>query len=236
MQGMAWAAADKRADEIVTHARHRIGLSQFPSWIEARGPTPEHKEFAFCANCGGFMPEGNDRPWCSYECHRLLDGRQRREVMRAEEVAREKARRILLTGGAEAPLAYSRGPRRCRGCGETFTPTAGVRAQRWCSRLCAARTARLKPVACLICATQFSPKREAQTFCSTPCRQEAGRRRKQQEYATMVARHHAKVCKVCSTPFTSTRSFALYCGPACLAEGARRRARAHAARRRLMAA
>lgn len=233
LKGTPWALADKRAGEIVELARHRIGLSQYPSWIEARGETPLQVEYWFCAGCGGRIEHGNDRPWCSYDCYRLVYERSRNTARRPDEVAREKARQILLTGGSDKIVTPVYGERTCRGCGEKFVPTPGWgKKQRWCSRACAAKTRRYKQLECLHCAAPFSQKNEGQTHCSPACRAATHRRRNAELYNAEIRRHLVVTCGICSTPFTTTRIRAVYCGLDCQVIAARRRAAAHHAGKR----
>ena len=134
-KGTPWATADKRAGEIVELARHRIGLSHFPSWIEARGETPQEREFWFCATCGGFM-KAHNRPWCSEECRAVLRLRQRWSTKRRGDLACEKARRVMLTGGAELVKFTSRRERRCKGCAKVFVINYSNPRTVYCSHRC----------------------------------------------------------------------------------------------------
>jgi hypothetical protein len=220
LKGIAWATADKRASEIVELARHRIGLSHFPSWIEARGPAPESREYHFCAGCGGHMP-GHDRPWCSDECRLYLNCRQRRNVGRADDFAREQARRILLTGGANEVTTSKRS---CWGCKKHFTPKVGHKEQRYCSRLCSSRREKYRPIACLVCASPFQAHQHKQLTCGPACAQEALRRKRRSQ---RVKRSYERPCAVCGAIFQARKCSYTTCGAECRAEAARRRAAAH---------
>lgn len=203
LKGMAWAAADKRANEIVTLARHRIGL-QYPSWWEAQRE-PEEREYWFCEACGGRLePEQAGKPWCSEECQATV--KARREVRRkhGDNYAHRRAVRILLTNGA-VPSQPAERMRRCHHCSEPFT-TLKTRA-RFCSRACA-RKGRRYYTECLVCGATFWRHAEALT-CSPACRLEARRRSRR------ISRKE-KPCAHCGAMF-KPRDFgrALYCSKRC---------------------
>lgn len=86
-----WEQADRLAEEIVTAARHRIGLSRLPvSWRETQGEPYTSRVFYYCGSCSGHMPEGSDVPWCSEECRRLIRARHY-DRQRDESVIRHVA-------------------------------------------------------------------------------------------------------------------------------------------------
>jgi hypothetical protein len=175
LKGMSWAAADSHAEEIVTLARHRIGLSQFPSWIAAQGAAPEARDFYYCACCGGFMPDGYGSPWCSEECRLTLREQARIATGRRDEEGRRRAVRAILTAGApELPRPDLRS---CRKCGKLFKPKAGHKHQRYCGRSCAAKRAKYPARDCLICAAPFRPHQHKQVVCGPACANEARLRR-----------------------------------------------------------
>lgn len=223
LKGLSWADADKRAGEIVTLARHRIGISLYPSWTEAQGSPPVEREYYFCAACGG-RPEGgsHDRPWCSEICRSILYKRDRTAAGRHDDVARARARAAILTGGQPSDVNWQKAERRCRHCSTPYFPT--LRRQRYCSTVCSANAIRGPARDCLVCATPFAPKSAEQRYCGHKCERIAGQRRARQMWAA-TAQQHALVCRICETPFTSTRSYRVFCSDACVAENERRRHR-----------
>ncbi|GEP54174.1 hypothetical protein [Reyranella soli] len=232
MKGIAWAIADARAEEIVTLARHRIGLSHYPSWIEARGDMPQEREFWYCAGCGGRIDGGYRRPWCGEDCRLLLKARHRRNGRRGDDAARQRFIRVVLTGGTEQPKAPRE--RRCKHCERHFEPVN--RTQRYCSRTCFGRAdRRLISRDCLICARPFSPKGPAKC-CGPDCIAEK-RRRTLREVNARRRVWHTKACAICGSVFKSARSVALYCGnPKCTKEAGRRAERLYRCRKREAAA
>lgn len=224
VKGMAWAEADKRASEIVTLARHRIGLSLYPSWTEARGPAPEEREYYFCAACGG-RPNGgsHNRPWCSEICRNVLRLREREAAGRHEDAARARAKAAVLTGGKPSDVNWQKAERRCHHCSNLYTPT--LKRQRFCSQTCGANAARGPARDCLVCAQPFAPKSAEQLYCGQKCFKVIAQRRVRERRAA-AAQQHALICRTCETQFTSTRSYRTFCSEACVAEGERRRRRA----------
>lgn len=215
LKGIGWAVADKRAEEIVTLARHRIGLSVAPSWIEANG-TPHavtHRTFHFCQGCGGYDRDDHDRPWCSPECKSTVTGRRYESAQRLDDAARVKATRVILTGGAE-DLRTQRSERRCRCCDKSFMPARGD--QRYCSQLCGLRDRRNVTMRdCLVCATPFRPSRSAAAlYCSRPCKNVALARRLK---AKRAAAPNTKPCRVCGDQFRPSASSKMLCSPECVA-------------------
>lgn len=223
LKGMPWIAADKRAEEIVTLARHRIGLSLYPSWIDARGPIPEQREYFFCSNCGGFMPEGNDTPWCGDTCRQVQRQRDWWRAGRQDDRARDRALRVVMTGKGDA-VQWQKSERQCRHCGKTFTPKQKVQVT--CSHRCGNNIAVAATRACMICASPFAPKRQNSCYCgSKECLAEVNRRKARAHFAEVVAKVHSLKCKVCETSFTSSKSYVAYCGEPCRVEHERRRQR-----------
>lgn len=224
MKGLSWADADKRAGEIVTLARHRVGISLYPNWAEAQGSPPEEREYNFCAACGG-RPEGgsHSRPWCSEICRNVLYKRDRTSAGRHEDVARERAKLAILTGGRPSDVHWQKAERRCHHCSHLYTPT--LKRQRFCSHTCGANAARGPARDCLVCAQPFVPKSAGQRYCRHRCERVAGQRRARQMRAA-TAQQHALICRICETLFTSTRSYRTFCSDTCVAEGERRRRRA----------
>ena len=224
MSGIAWEAADKVAAEVVTLARHRIGLSQYPSWIEARGPTPEQREYFFCASCSGFMQDGSSSPWCSDECRSALQARQRNETGRRGAEARQRATRTILTGGAEPPPAALE--RSCRKCNKLFK--AKKPHQWFCGHVCAAKKERYRRTECLICAEPFQPYQHKQLTCGPSCSWKLTLKRLRSRH---VKRSYEKQCRTCAQAFTAARSTTVLCSEACQRVDNRRRGQAWSQKR-----
>jgi hypothetical protein len=204
-KGVPWAVADQRAEEIVTLARHRIGLSQFPSWIEAQGPMPVEVEYFCCSGCGGRMEGGNDRPWCSQECYRTSFERLRHSARRREDATRRRATHIILTGGAApAPTPVERA---CRRCGKLFKPAHAD--SRYCGRSCAAKRVKYCARPCLICAVPIQPTQAKQVTCGPACWHQLRLKRLR---ARKVKRSYERSCVICQRTFTARRSTAVLCG------------------------
>lgn len=216
-KGVPWEIADQRAGQIVTLARHRIGL-QIPSSQMAQGDLLEEREYWYCSSCGGFM-QSNARPWCSEECRHVLRGRRYRASGRLDEMARLHAVRIILTGGAEPPQ------RRCHHCYQLIPRTMHVTV--YCSRRCR-ELAHEKPPPrpCTICQGTFHPLNKHGLYCSDACYDE-GRRRTARVRMGRPAEPAASCCKICDATFVGRQQNQLTCSPACRAEAARRRAKAH---------
>ncbi len=212
LKGMSWATADSRAEKMVTLARHRIGLSEFPSWIAAQGAAPEVREFYYCACCEGFMPDGNGSPWCAEECRLTLREKARQATGRRDEETRRRAVRVILTGGT--PAAPKTAERLCRGCGKTIKPTNG-RDQRWyrkdqryCSHVCSAKRPKYSTRPCLICASPFQPHQHKQIVCGPACAHEARLRRLRAKH---VHRAYVRPCRECGAEFIAHRSTSVMC-------------------------
>jgi len=223
MKGLSWAEADKRAGEIVTLARHRVGISLYPTWRDAQGSPPEHREYYFCAACGG-RPDGgsHSRPWCSEQCRATLRLRERKVAARHEDAARTRAKVAILTGGRPSDVNWQKVERRCHHCSSPYIPT--LKRQRFCSVVCSSNAIRGPARDCLVCATPFAPKSAEQRYCGHRCERIAYQRRARQVWAA-TAQRHALVCRICETPFTSTRSYRVFCSDACASEHDRRRDR-----------
>ncbi len=225
LKGTPWAIADKRAEEIVTLARHRIGLSLFPTWSQVQGAAPETREYFFCASCGGFMQRGADRPWCSDECREALKERRRTDHKRRADEARQRAVRVVLTGGAaEPPADYTRA---CRGCGKLFKPGPNKRRQRYCGHSCSAKRPKYFSRPCLVCAEPFQPWHHTQLTCGPACSREKPRATAR---AGRNTRTIEKTCVVCGNGFTTTRKLAVACSPECREAAYYRHKRAYAER------
>lgn len=221
LKGMQWEAADKQAAAIVVLARHRIGLSHFPTWSVAQGNPREEREFWFCAACGGFM-KAHNRPWCSEECRNVLYLRTRNAARRLDDAARESAVRVILTGGAEVSTHWQQAQRRCHRCRDLYTPTRVD--QRYCSRACSTNAARYPSRPCLVCAAPFGPKRDTQLHCSVACKDEAIRRRRAKIYRVC--------CHTCGVTFTAHDSRKIYCSRACKSRASEQVRKAERARLR----
>lgn len=215
LKGTPWDVADKRAEEIVTLARHRIGLSVVPSWTEANGTqhAVTYRTYHFCQGCGGYDSEGHDRPWCSPECRRTVIGQRYDSAQRLDDAARLKATRVILTGGAE-DARTRRSERRCRQCEKYFTPARGD--QRFCSHRCGIRASRnITMRDCLVCAMPFRPPRvDAALYCSRPCQNVAEARRRKAKRA--AAPPNTKPCRVCGQQFRPTAAGKMLCSPKCV--------------------
>lgn len=224
LEGEKWERANSRAEEIVALARHRVGISQFPSWIEARGEPPKEQEYWFCKGCGGFM-KASRWPWCSEDCGMLVRNRQRRESQRDDDVARESARRVVLNGGTQDFTTWRQIQRRCQNCGELYSPDSPRR--KYCSPKCSQAHAKLATRPCVVCATPFRAVRHHQIACGSTCSaQLEGRRRG-------WTGPYNKLCKVCGKAFIARRSAAVLCGSeACRDESLARMKRAYKARQR----
>lgn len=216
--GLPWEIADQRAGQIVTLARHRIGL-QIPSWQMAHGDAPQEVEYWFCQGCGGFM-KANSRPYCSDECRGILDSRRYRSGR--DEIVQVEAVRIILTGSAERQHGYQE--RQCRHCDAIFKPVK-IR-QRYCGQACYRAHSRRPARACLVCAEPFLPKHKTGLYCSRVCCDEHWRQRAQQQRALQ---RELRCCHQCGSDFMPTDNRQLYCSKTCgtKAESARRRAKAH---------
>lgn len=230
MDGLKWEAADQRARQIVTLALHRIGASLRPTWSIGQPQRDGNREYFYCRLCQGFIPEGNDRPWCSNECREALHMADWKSARRSDDAARQTAIRTVLTGGAEpAPVRVERA---CKGCGKAYLPKE--KHQRFCTQLCATHhisTTKFKESQpCAICATPFMAASNA-LYCSAVCIGEAHRR---QHKAARAERRvwHTLTCVICSGTFSSNWSIRVYCGLECVAEAGRRKVRARRAARR----
>lgn len=228
LDGMAWHVADTRAEEIVTLARHRIGLSQFPSWIDAHGEPPRERVYYFCESCGGYIDGGASRPWCGDECRMATFSRRYTQGGRYDDRARREATRIALTGKAEKLPPRSR-ERRCKRCDTPFIVGPKEPGQRFCTHLCATQAVRMTRLhearPCLICATPFAPGAEAGLYCSAPCVTEATNRRHRAKRARSKV-WHERTCPICESPFKARCKHSAYCGAECSAEAHRRAHRA----------
>jgi hypothetical protein len=215
LQGMAWHAADERADEIMQYARHRIGL-QWPSWTEAHGAPPVERVFHFCATCGGWDADGHERPWCSYECGQAIRNHHYGHARRWDDAKRRQAVNVILSGGKE-DVRSERTERRCRHCDTLFTPNnrTGDKRQKYCSNVCALRADRKTEYRdCLVCGEAFKPPRsERMVYCSIKCRNVAIAAKLREQRAAARIWHH-KPCGVCGTPFPLKKRNQLYCGAA----------------------
>jgi hypothetical protein len=208
MKGVPWKDADQRAEEIVTLARHRIGLSLYPSWAEARGPTPEVREFHYCEGCGGYIG-GSSHPWCSRECASRLYSR--RHLSRREDAACRGAAGALLAPAVaivEPPVRE----RRCRRCARLFCVPRAHRHQLHCSKACGARAERRFDVRhCIVCAEQFTARSPTQMACTLQC-QKVARQRGQRSPPRGDAR-----CRHCGGTFALrvTGPRAAFCSDRC---------------------
>ncbi|MCW5733487.1 MAG: hypothetical protein KIS73_05150 [Enhydrobacter sp.] len=221
LEGMPWHAADKRADDIVRLARHRIGLSRCPTWTEAQGDVPQEREYFYCAGCGGYM-HGHDRPWCSRDCQLVLRERRYRVSGRGDELARLHALRVILTGSAKAAQ------RSCENCDRLIAHQA--RSDRYCSQACREaqcyhpRASR----ACDICGTDYHPHpRSTSQFCSDRCAAEGKLRCERVRHGRPAQPDYTRRCVICSGTFQGRARTAMTCSEDCRAEKARRKARAH---------
>lgn len=222
-----WEQADQLAEAIVTSARHRIGISLYPTWSDAKGAAPEEREYWFCQGCGGFM-QSNGRPWCSEECRHVVRGRRYQASGRRDENARLHAVRIALTGGAEPAQ------RRCKHCDQLIAPTMHVTV--YCSSRCRELAhEKPSPRQCKICEKTFQPFNSLGLFCSDSCSDE-GERRAQRVRRGLSAEPAKTCCKVCSATFMPRAQSQLTCSDACRAEMARRRAAAHHEAKKLRSA
>ena len=207
LDGMAWHLADARAEEIVRLARHRIGLSRFPTWTEALGEAREEREYFFCCSCGGHMPEGSDRPWCSSNCRDVHFNRRSRSDRKDGELARRQAFHAIFSDGLpEQPKAIEARERLCRHCREPFTAKRASRF--YCSNSCLSSARRLDIRDCLVCAEPFTAKIGQQKYCGPECRATAMR------HAYKV-QPREKSCAHCGEAFTTHRSTAIYCSKGC---------------------
>lgn len=223
LDGMAWHAADARADEIVRLARHRIGLSRCPTWTEAQGDPIQERVFYFCSGCGGYTPEGNDQPWCSSNC-RSADLHRRYAADRLDgDMARRHAIRAVFGGNLpEPPKFMDPRERLCRHCREPFT---AKRANRYyCSNSCLSSARRLDVRDCLICATPFTAKTGDQKYCSAACAYESVLRAKR------LPKPGERPCAICGEAYLP-RHGQSYC-VACRAEAQARRGRARRERQK----
>lgn len=257
LKGEKWARADAMAGEIVALALARIGAT-IPTWRVAQGDPPQEREYWFCASCGGFM-KANSKPWCSPECCATLHSRQRNSTKREDDEARQRAIRVILTGGPQQSTHWQRGLRRCPQCSELYEPCKVT--QRHCSRKCALAALTYPERSCLICAEPFRPHHRTQTACSPACKAEAHRRRQRvarrlerpcatcgrpfavtsssrQAFCSVDCRtashrvqQNERPCMICGTPFVADRRTWL-CSDACRAESRRRGQNAYAARQR----
>lgn len=227
LKGTPWAIADKRAEEIVTLARHRIGLSLYPTWSQVQGEPDTSRVYYFCASCGGYMEHGADRPFCSNECGQAIRDRKRNETKLRADAARRRAVRVILTGAeAEPPADLTRA---CRGCGKLFTPRSGKRGQRYCGHVCASKRPKYLTRPCLVCAEPFQPWFHKQLTCGPVCSKEKPRAPSRTGRTTRTIE---KACIVCGETFTTTRKLAVACSAECRREAYNRHKRAYAERQK----
>ncbi|HQS18795.1 hypothetical protein [Reyranella sp.] len=211
LNGMGWHEADARAEEIVRLARHRIGLSRCPTWTEAQGDLPEEREYWYCSSCGGHMPEGSDRPWCSSNCHAVQLERRYEADRRDGDMARRQSIRAIFSNGLpEQPKYMDPRTRLCRHCRKPFTAKRADRS--YCSNSCVSSARRLDIRDCLFCATPFTAKVGAQKYCSQACSYEASLRAPRQHPLS-----GERPCGVCGEVFVppSNCRRQLYCQPSC---------------------
>ncbi len=220
LDGLKWDAADQRARQIVVLALHRIGASLRPTWSIGQPQRDGTREYFYCRHCQGFIPEGNDRPWCSNECREGVHMSDWKRARRSDDSARQTAIRTVMTRGAEpAPVRLDR---TCKGCGKAFI--LKEKHQRYCTQVCAARhvnaTKFKESQPCAICATPFMAAANA-LYCSAPCIAEATRR---SHKAARARRRvwHTLTCAICSGTFSSNWPNRAYCGAECAAEAHRR--------------
>jgi hypothetical protein len=192
LRGAKWDAADKRAEEIVTLARHRIGLSRAPTWSAVQ-ELPSERLYFYCGGCGGYIDGGADRPWCSKDCNKILYKREWWHQGGAEEAARRSAMKAVLNGGAPPP-DLSR-DRLCRHCSQPFTPAN--EDQRHCSWRCSQQARAAVYRDCLMCSMPFQPRAgggQEQLFCSRTCMQRHHDRQR-------AAPREARPCRRCGAIF-----------------------------------
>lgn len=173
LKGWRWDAADGHAARVVSLALARVGATLRPPWRVSQ-PEAVEREFRWCASCGGYSADGNDRPWCSDECRNVMKMRDWWHAGRDEDAARERARRIAFTGTAEQPSAAAR-HRSCRGCGKSFAVPYSNPKTVYCSHRCWTQADRRHPRDCIICAAPFMSKGAAK-YCSPACIAEGSRR------------------------------------------------------------
>jgi hypothetical protein len=179
LKGWKWAAADDHAAKIVALALARVGASLRPTWRIGQ-PQFFDREFRYCQACGGYSANGNDRPWCSEECRNVVKMRDWWHGKRDDDAAHEKARRIMLSGGAEQlPTARER---TCKGCGHSFVVPYSNPRTVYCSHRCFTKADRRHPRECAICAASFVAKGPA-LYCGPPCIAQAKREQRARRIA-----------------------------------------------------
>ena len=110
MKGMSWAAADERAELIVRLARHRIGMSLYPTWnVASAGSERIHH---FCRACGGALEEDSRHAWCGVECRSVIMNNAYHGAGRHDDAVRRRTMALIL--GAVPKVALARTIRRCR--------------------------------------------------------------------------------------------------------------------------
>ncbi len=146
-------------------------------------------------------------------------------MQRKADVARNRATRIILTGGAERPARAV--DRLCRKCGKLFALKYGHPNKRYCGKSCAALREKYPAKDCLVCASPFRAYQHKQLTCGPVCSAVATHRRR-----LVAPLPFQKPCAICSQPFKPTRATSMHCSDECRHEAKLRNKRAFVERKR----
>jgi hypothetical protein len=134
--GWSWGQADAEAALLVNAAFQLAGVKR-PTWKQGQpewtqdGVIPRERER--CARCARLLPEGNYK-FCGNVCAKAAAADRARRQDREERLAKEKVWR--------AAWVRRQPPRVCENCGASFRPKSPGQRAIFCSRDCAADSAR----------------------------------------------------------------------------------------------
>jgi len=141
LQGRPWREADWLAAAIVAAAIAKLAIER-PTWVMGQPEYTALPGFApperyFCERCGGPMPEGGRRTYCSQICVRGAINertyRELRDMGEAQHAAMKMLRRL-----AKSDYFAARRTITCEWCGTPHQYRAGANPRTFCSRRCAA--------------------------------------------------------------------------------------------------